>query len=978
MTFSAGTRLDHYEIRSLLGAGGMGEVYLAHDLKLKRTVALKVLSAEFAGDRQRMSRFTQEARIASLLSHPNTVHVYEIGKAEGVSFIAMEYVEGQSLRRMLAQSRLSVALALDVAAQVAGALAMAHAVGVIHRDIKAENIMVGRDGHVKVLDFGLAKPAPTDSPGAAGPKDSTVSQVNTSPGVVMGTVNYMSPEQARGLEVDARTDIWSLGVVLYEMLTGQTPFDGPTANDVIASILKQEPPPPTRFREGLPEALEWVVMKALVKDAEGRYQTAREFLADVQRLKQRYGTSAERESSGEGGQAHASGPAGNGDGRRATTGEARGLTSANSPVHQTSSAAYIVEGVRRHKKAAAAITLLVSLAALSLAVVAYRSFNARGRARAAQRSLTRLTFDSGLQCNPTWSPDGRFIAYSSDHKGNFDIWVQQADGGTPIQVTNSPAHDWQPDWSPDGKNIVFRSERDGGGLYVVPAFGGVERRVSSFGYMPKWSPNGSQILFLSAGQRIYDFPKLYVIELSDSRPREIKTLLGDNKEEGVRQGSVAWHPDGRRISFLTMDGTFWTVPSDGGQPLKSELSAEVDAEIKRAGISLGNFRWEPSGRALYFEGWARGVLNLWRISVDPATLRWVDGPERLTTGYEQDTDIAISPDGKRLAFTTVTQSTRVWLLPFDSRAGKITGQGQPVTPPDADAWFLDLSRDGKRLIYSTQKYGMGKPELWEKSLEDGGQVQLAADGYYRFFPRWSPDATRLAYSRFQPVNPDASSNPPKGTEKTGPVALFDRRNNQEQFLTSPGPWLDYAGDWSPDGRYILASTNRNSPDRWEVCAFPVSAAPHAETEMRVVASDPENSLWSARFSPDGRWVSYIAQKVTSADTSVVYVVPSSGGTPVRVTAPDSWADWPRWSPDGRTIYFVAGINSSFLNVWGIRFNPVEGKPLGEPFRVSGYDSPSHMISVQLARTEMALTANRLAIPILDISGSVWMLEDVDR
>jgi serine/threonine protein kinase len=338
MTLSAGTRLGHYEIRSLLGAGGMGEVYLAHDLMLKRTVAMKVLSAEFAGDRQRMSRFTQEARIASLLNHPNTIHVYEIGQAEGINFIAMEYVEGQPLRRTLAQSRLNLALALDIAAQVAGALAAAHSIGVIHRDIKAENIMVGRDGHVKILDFGLAKPAPTDSTGAASPKDSTVSRVNTSPGVVMGTVAYMSPEQARGLEVDARTDIWSLGVVLYEMLTGQTPFDGPTANDVIASILKQEPPPPSRFREGLPEALEWVVMKALVKDVEGRYQTAREFLADIQKLKQRYGPSAEGKLSAEDGHAHAAAA----DGRNATTGEAGGLTSANSTAHQTSSVAYIV------------------------------------------------------------------------------------------------------------------------------------------------------------------------------------------------------------------------------------------------------------------------------------------------------------------------------------------------------------------------------------------------------------------------------------------------------------------------------------------------------------------------------------------------------------------------------------------------------------------------------------------------------------
>jgi Tol biopolymer transport system component len=639
-----------------------------------------------------------------------------------------------------------------------------------------------------------------------------------------------------------------------------------------------------------------------------------------------------------------------------------------------------VHQVGRHKTLAVAVLAAVILI-LGGVAAAYLRYRSGTTGLPAARSLARLSFDSGLQSGPTWSPDGQFVAYASDRKGNFDIWVQQVGGGSPIQVTSSPAHDWQPDWSPDGKSIVFRSERDSGGLFVVPAYGGLEKKISSFGYHPMWSPDGSQILILQAGQRVYDFPKVFVVKVSDSRPREIPTRVGKNKEEGVRLGAVAWYPDGKHISFFAMDGTFWTVPLEDGAPVQSVFAPELQARLKEAAINFGNFRWAPSRKAIYLEGWSKGVLNLWRVVVDPVTLRWLDGPERLTTGAGQDTNLAITRDGKRLAFSTVVQSTRVWMLPFDNRSGRLTGPGQPVTPKDVDAWFLDLSHDGKKLVYLAHTYGTDRPELREYSVESSSETLLAGiDNYYRFFPRWSPDATRLAFSRFQVIatEADTSANPPKGMIKAGPIVLFNPLDRQEQFLTSPGSWLDYMGDWSPDGSYILASCNRNSPDRWEICQFPVSEAPHAETAMRVVASDPEFSLWNARFSPDGHWISYTAQRVASADASVVYVVPAAGGSPVRITATNAWADWPRWAPDGKTLYYVSSQNSGFLDIWGIKFDPDAGKPAGEPFRVTNYDNPSRMISTQLARSEMAFAEHSLALPLQEVSGSIWMLDGVDR
>lgn len=281
---AAGQGIGHYAIVRLLGQGGMGEVYLAEDRKLGRKVALKFLTSYVAKDEARLRRFAQEARAASSLNHPNIITIHEIGEVEGFRFMANEFIDGETLRQRIAGGPLKPGEALNIAEQIASALAAAHAEGIIHRDIKPENIMRRRDGIVKVLDFGLAK---LTEQREAGPEDATRDLVKTSAGVLMGTVAYMSPEQARGLPVDARTDIWSLGVVLYEMLTGHAPFEGDTSSDVLVAILEREPKSLMSFSAETPESLEWIVTKALTKDRDERYQTAREMLSDIRRLRQR-------------------------------------------------------------------------------------------------------------------------------------------------------------------------------------------------------------------------------------------------------------------------------------------------------------------------------------------------------------------------------------------------------------------------------------------------------------------------------------------------------------------------------------------------------------------------------------------------------------------------------------------------------------------------------------------------------------------
>ena len=361
-----GQLISHYKVLSLVGSGGMGEVYSAEDTRLGRRVALKLLPEDLAKDEQRINRLQQEARTASNLNHPNILTIHEIGQVDSRHFIATEFIDGETLRNRLNREQLELGTVLQIATDIASALAAAHAAGIIHRDIKPENVMIRRDRIVKVLDFGLAKltqsnSIPVDTEAA------TKVLVNTEPGVVMGTANYMSPEQARGVDVDARTDIWSLGAVLYEMVTGHVPFEGQTPSDVLSLILQKQPPPMTRYASDVPEELERIVTKSLVKDRDDRYQTVKDLLIDLQRLKRKLDLRAEMEST----------IASQDPVDPSVTANQKHTTVAELPKqietpHATSSAEYIVGEVKRHKRA-----VLFGLAAIIIAALAIYIYNSR-------------------------------------------------------------------------------------------------------------------------------------------------------------------------------------------------------------------------------------------------------------------------------------------------------------------------------------------------------------------------------------------------------------------------------------------------------------------------------------------------------------------------------------------------------------------------------------------------------------------------
>src|SRR6266571_4270190 len=419
-----GKQIGHYQVLSCIGRGGMGEVFLAHDTSLGRKVALKLLRSDFTRIEERLRRFQQEARAASALNHPNILTIHEIGHDGSLHFMATEYVEGETLRQHLSGARSTVGQTLDVAVQVASALAAAHQAGIIHRDIKPENIMVRSDGNVKVLDFGLAKLAQPKTVETAAP---TLLKVETEPGMVMGTLSYMSPEQARGVAVDARTDIWSLGVMIYEMAAGRQPFEGETASDVMSLILQKEPLPLAHSWPQVPAELERIVRKALRKDREERYQTIKDLLIDLRNLRKELELSAEMERSAP--------PTG----RATSSGQSAAAT-----AHSASSAEYIVTEIKQHKRATALILGIIFVSAVGFYLLSRRS-PATKEAAPRNATFTQLTDQSGPEYFPSLSPDGKSFVYASHAAGNWDIYLQRVGGKNPINLTkDSPADDTQP------------------------------------------------------------------------------------------------------------------------------------------------------------------------------------------------------------------------------------------------------------------------------------------------------------------------------------------------------------------------------------------------------------------------------------------------------------------------------------------------------------------------------------------------------
>jgi len=959
MFLPADLRLGSFEIVRLLGAGGMGQVYLARDRDLNRSVAVKVLPAEVTTQPQRLARFEQEARAASTLSHPNICHIYHLGETpDRQRYIAMEYVDGETLAQRLTGSRLTLRDVLDIAIQIAAALTAAHAAGIVHRDVKPENVMIRPDRLVKVLDFGLAKLMPSAIPFA--PHGSTATVATSGPGSLVGTTDYMSPEQARGHDVDARTDIWALGVVLYEMVAGRAPFTGTSRSDVLVAILDREPAPLARFSPQVPAELQRIVGKALRKDPERRYQVMKDLLLDLEALRDEVASSDRSQPSA----------------------EASTALLNEDMTRPVSTGKY---GVSR--RPVRTLITVASAAVILLALIGAAWWASRSRVAPIPESAgrwnypyTRLTSGAGLQTDPTFSPDGKFIAYASDRTGNFDIWVQPLSGGDPVQVSKSPADDTQPAWSPDGTTLVFRSERGSGGLFLVPAFGGAERQLTSFGSHPMWSVDGSEILFFAGRYALYRRPggylRLHAVALDGQPPLEIL-------RDFLRDGWWIWaasHPDGR-ISVIgnhrTRGHGFFTVSRNGDQVTTSKLlpfTSDLRGEPFRfQGAVPFRFQWNAAGTMLYFEAAAQQTRSLWRVTVDPATLDWLSA-ERLTTPAGRDIAPTLSRDGTRIAFSQQNEASRLVAFPLGMVANRprVVGEGTQLTEEGAVASMPSLSPDGSKLAHELTRPGIDRSEVWIMDIDGGGRELIATNGKS---PIWSRDGTRVAYTYVR------GDTPPFKT-----AVAYRRLGGTERFLT---PWSSrftfVPGDWTPDNNAVLgefmsleAGTPPTSVSLWS------TSNPRAEQPQRILLSSPAGAqIWCSTFSPDARWILFTVLRVGQdrVEPSLELAVARPGTPPeqwVRIAPDHEWPDKPRWGSDGKTIFFISKGSTSHLNLWAAQFDPERGKPIGEPFPLTHFDSPKRAISPYIDQSYLAMSPRHAVVQMMTVSGSVWMLENVDR
>jgi Tol biopolymer transport system component/DNA-binding winged helix-turn-helix (wHTH) protein len=583
------------------------------------------------------------------------------------------------------------------------------------------------------------------------------------------------------------------------------------------------------------------------------------------------------------------------------------------------------------------------------------------------RALWQFTHGSGSQTDPSWSPDGNRVAVASDRNGNSDIWIQGVTTPDAVQLTSSRAHDSQPDWSPDGQTIVFRSERDGGGIYSVPATGGTERRLTTFGSKPQWSPNGDVILFTNTAPDSSAAIRLFLISASGGAPRRVMHPAMN----GLQVTNAAWAPDGR-ISAWTRDDTgrrhFVTFPIQGEPASRSALPAEF--ELVAASTQLSAFEWAPSGRYIYFEGRTHGIRNVWRVTVDPTTLDWISGPAQLTVGPGADVGLAISPDGSRLSFGVNTARPGVWSFEFDPSTGRIGANGQQVISGASGERGADATRDGQRIVYRLDR--QNRQEIW---LQDGEpRLLVSENGWNVSAPKWSIDQTRIVYQR--------RSLPAAGTPERRSVAVLDVTTPGQKPLEILGPSSTQEAiptDWRPDDRAILAGCRMKADDPLGICeiSLPASGASAGGSRLTWLTGDEQMSLYQQRYSPNQRWISFIAVPRSDRSASTVYVMPTSGGPWRPVTDGQAYDDKPRWSADGRTLYFISNRDSRF-EVWARRFDPETGQPQDAPFRVTALEGARQILSPYLADMEMFITPSRIFLPMFEASSRVWMLDQADR
>ncbi len=727
-----GKEFSTYKIEKLLGAGGMGEVYLAHDSKLKRKVALKILPAEFLADPERIKRFKREARAVSAMNHPNIVTIYDFGISDSVNFIATEFVEGKTLRQLINQG-VELKQTLLIISQICEALSAAHREGIIHRDIKPENIMVRPDGYVKVLDFGLAKLTAYDD--LQPPSLSNV----TRKGLIIGTLAYMSPEQISDENVDHRTDLWSLGVILFEMLTGKNPFKMENRQATLNAILAGEPPLVSELKPNLPREFDAILSKALEKDADLSYQTASDIRADLKRVRR------EIES---------------------------GATSSSTK-----------RTVKNKKNTYLSVIWKPVLAVFVLGLLAFsiylaRNFFSETPPNWLNANATRLTDFTGEEIYPTISPDGKTLVYVGNENGNYDIFRLRVGGSNRQNLTrDSDANDTQPSLSPDGEKIAFRSDRQGGGIFVMGATGESVKRLTDEGFNPAWSPSGNEIVYSTV-----EFNEPFSVTNS-GEIRIVNAATGEKREIMTSGNALqpSFSPNGKRLAFWSRDEKFqrdlWTVAVSGGEAVRVTNDESLD----------WNPIWSPDGEFIYFCSNRNGGASLWRIRVNQESGKTNGEPEAVTAPLAQSWFLTISGDGKNLVYVRRQYIENVQQIKFDPNKKQIIGKPLIISGGTKLARTPDISPDGKYVAFYLT--GETHEDIVLVKTDNLSVSEVTNDVARDRVPRFSPVDSRIAF--YSNVT---------GNYEIWTMNIDGSERRQITEFGKPGVCYPI---WSPDGKQLV-------------------------------------------------------------------------------------------------------------------------------------------------------------------------------